>query len=165
MAAPVSGLLETAPGGLPLVQTSGLNTNKAVNFSGMQVDTSGNTTVPTVLNANGSSTQLGAINYGYTSLLSGATVNVNPSLGSLFGYTVVGTTSVVATSAPTIAQPIYMEFIQGVSGVSAAITFGTNFSTTGTLNLGSVAAGKKSVMTFISDGLNGFCECSRTTAY
>jgi hypothetical protein len=43
MAAPDgSTTLEGAIGGLPLVRTAGLNTNKAVNFSGFQVSTGGN---------------------------------------------------------------------------------------------------------------------------
>ncbi len=46
-----NALLEKAIGGLPLVQTQGLNTNKAVNFSGYIVDTNGlgtgNVTGPT----------------------------------------------------------------------------------------------------------------------
>jgi hypothetical protein len=47
MAAPNYGsTLEGAPGGLPLVSLQGLNTNKAVNFSGFLVDTSGNVTNP-----------------------------------------------------------------------------------------------------------------------
>ena len=41
MAAPTSGLLENSPGGLPLVRDFGLNTNKAVNLSGFEVNTSG----------------------------------------------------------------------------------------------------------------------------
>jgi hypothetical protein len=44
MAAPSNGTsLETKE---PMVQQNGLNTNKAVNFSGFLVDTSGNVTVP-----------------------------------------------------------------------------------------------------------------------
>lgn len=43
MAAPLaSETLELGVGGLPLVQSQGLNTNQAVNFSGTTVDTSGN---------------------------------------------------------------------------------------------------------------------------
>jgi hypothetical protein len=43
MAAPTDNqVLEKAVGGLPLVATQGLNTNKAANFSGTQIDTSGN---------------------------------------------------------------------------------------------------------------------------
>lgn len=47
MAAPLaSETLEFGAGGLPLVQSQGLNTNQAVNFSsGFQVDTSGNVTM------------------------------------------------------------------------------------------------------------------------
>ena len=36
--------LEFGPGGLPIVATQGLNTNKSVNFSGTTVDTTGNVT-------------------------------------------------------------------------------------------------------------------------
>lgn len=46
MAVPTSGLLEKAPGGLPLVRDFGLNTAKASNLAGFLVDTSGNITVP-----------------------------------------------------------------------------------------------------------------------
>lgn len=42
MAAPTSGLLESAVGGIPLVRDFGLNTAKASNLAGFQVDTSGN---------------------------------------------------------------------------------------------------------------------------
>lgn len=45
MAAPLTGeTLEFGAGGLPLVQAQGLNTNQPVNFSGTQVDTTGNVT-------------------------------------------------------------------------------------------------------------------------
>src|SRR5579864_5291642 len=47
MAAPTAGsTLEGGIGGLPLVAAQGLNTNKAVNFSGFGVDISGNVTLP-----------------------------------------------------------------------------------------------------------------------
>lgn len=49
MAIPTSGLIETAPGGLPLVQIAGLNTAKASNLAGVLVDTSGNMTLPGTL--------------------------------------------------------------------------------------------------------------------
>ena len=42
--APTSGLLETAAGGLPLVRDFGLNTAKASNLAGFQIDTSANVT-------------------------------------------------------------------------------------------------------------------------
>ncbi len=46
MAAPTDNqVLEKSVGGLPLVRDQGLNTNKAVNFSGTQVDTTGNFTI------------------------------------------------------------------------------------------------------------------------
>ncbi len=52
MAAPSeSSTLENGAGGLPLVREMGLNTNKAVNFSGFQVDTSGNMTSPSTATA------------------------------------------------------------------------------------------------------------------
>jgi hypothetical protein len=46
MALPNSGLLENAPGGLPLVRDAGLNTLKASNLAGFLVDASGNVTIP-----------------------------------------------------------------------------------------------------------------------
>ena len=54
MAAPTDeSLLEKAIGGLPLVSIQGLNTLKAVNFSGAQVDTSGNITTSGSITATG----------------------------------------------------------------------------------------------------------------
>jgi len=41
-----SETLELGVGGVPLVRDQGLNTNRAVNFSNWQVDTSGNVTAP-----------------------------------------------------------------------------------------------------------------------
>lgn len=63
MAAPTSGLLESAPGGLPLVRDQGLNTAKASNLAGVLIDTSGNITAPGTLAVTGASTLTGAVNY------------------------------------------------------------------------------------------------------
>lgn len=57
MAAPVNGTtIEGMVGGFPGVNTFGLNTAKAANFSGLTVDTSGNTVVPGTLNVTGATT-------------------------------------------------------------------------------------------------------------
>ena len=57
MAAPTDNqTLEHALGGLPLVLQQGLNTNNAVNFSGFQVSTGGNASVPTSGAFSGNST-------------------------------------------------------------------------------------------------------------
>lgn len=53
MAIPTSGLLETAPGGLPLVRDSGLNTAKASNLAGHTTDASGNVVIPGTLAVTG----------------------------------------------------------------------------------------------------------------
>ena len=52
-------VLEKAIGGIPLVRDQGLNTNKAANFSGMIVDTSGNATIPGTLIVTGAQTFTG----------------------------------------------------------------------------------------------------------
>ena len=60
-AAPTSGLLESAPGGLPLVAQSGLNTNKAVNLSGFQVSTAGAVTSDGAITSTGAITPTGGV--------------------------------------------------------------------------------------------------------
>lgn len=75
MAVPTSGLLESAMGGLPLVQQFGLNTAKSTNLAGFLVDTSGNTTVPGTLTVTGAATLTGGVTgafIGNTQALSGA---------------------------------------------------------------------------------------------
>lgn len=66
-----SKTLEGALGGLPLVKTDGLNTNQAVNFSGWQVDTSGNSSG----NVTGPTGSFNAINI-QTSIITGSTASV-----------------------------------------------------------------------------------------
>lgn len=52
--------LEFGLGGLPIVGTHGLNTNKASNLAGVLIDTSGNATIPGTLAVTGATTQTGA---------------------------------------------------------------------------------------------------------
>jgi len=103
----------------------------------------------------------GTIAYNTATFASAATISVNPIQSNFISYTVPGATSFIATSAP-IGEPLYLQLLQGTSGVSAAVTFGTNFKVVGNnINTGTAASGKEAIMQFISDGLN-FNEVSRT---
>jgi hypothetical protein len=85
MAAPNYGsTLEGAVGGLPLVGVQGLNTNKAVNFSGFLVDTSGNATNPGTESVAG----LLSANGGFT-VPTGKTGIITDSAGLTIGGVVV----------------------------------------------------------------------------
>lgn len=115
---------------------------------------------PSAASQGGQTVLGGTIAYNTATFASTATISVNALQSNFISYTVPGVTSVVATSAP-IGEPLVLQFYQGTSGVSATITFGTNFKTTGILNTGTNAGGKAAIMQFISDGLN-FYESSRT---
>ena len=91
-----NSLLEKAVGGLPLVQYQGLNTNKAVNFSGTQVDTSGN-----IVGAAGS-TIAGSVT-GPTGSFS--VLNIQPAIitGSSASVAILGTAG-ASGGGPTTSQ-------------------------------------------------------------
>lgn len=87
-AAPLaSETIEFGPGGLPIVQMQGLNTNQVVNFSGFQVDTSGNVTTPGAITATGGITNAGGAVTGPT----GSFANLNVTTAEVTGAT--GTTA------------------------------------------------------------------------
>lgn len=85
--------LEAGPGGLPIVQNQGLNTNKAVNFSGFQVDTSGNVTNPGTITS--TSTVTGPT--GSFAIVNVTTAEVNATAGT--GGTAVFSAATVGAAA------------------------------------------------------------------
>ena len=93
-----NSLLEKAAGGLPLVQYQGLNTNKSVNFSGTQIDTSGNITV-----AAGATTTLGSTVTGPTGSFNVVNVQQAGILASTGGAALLGTAG-ASGGGPTTAQ-------------------------------------------------------------
>lgn len=102
--------------------------------------------------------------YNTVTLASAATISINTLQSNFFTYTAGGAGFYAITAAQqTIGQPLTILFAQGTSGVSAVMTFGSGFRTTGNLNTGTAAAGKEFIMQFISDGLT-YTEASRTVA-
>ena len=93
MASATNGLLEQ---NFPVVEQFGLNTNKAVNFSGWQVDASGNVTVPAGTTYSGSVTgPTGSFNV----------VNVQQAIitGSTASVAILGTAG-ASGGGPTTSQ-------------------------------------------------------------
>lgn len=145
MAAPTSGLLETAPGGLPLVAQSGLNTAKASNFAGVTIDTSGNTAIPGTATLSGAVTQKSNFISG-----SGATVTLTAAQS---GSTILFDRAAgIVYTLPAPAVGLWFEFVATVSVTSNAYKIITDAGTT--LLIGSiynaVAAGTGT--TFIGNG-------------
>lgn len=96
MAAPTDNqVLEKAVGGLPLVRDQGLNTNKAVNLSGLQIDTSGNLTTPA-----GTTVTLGSTVTGTTGSFSA--FQVTTAAASTGG---TGSTATLATAGALAGGP------------------------------------------------------------
>lgn len=117
MAVPTSGLLELAPGGLPLVRDVGLNTAKASNLAGHTTDTSGNVVIPGTLAVTGAVTFSGS--------RSGGTRNVVDSNAATLTLTAAQSTSVVlldraAGTTVTLPAPV----------VGLSYTFAVNTSVT-----------------------------------
>lgn len=117
MALPTSGLLELAPGGVPLVRDFGLNTLKASNLAGFLVDTSGNVTlpgtityaagnVPNVISGSGATVTLTAAQSGSTILMDRAAGIVftlpTPTVGLVYNFFV--TVSVTTNSYKVITN-------------------------------------------------------------
>ena len=99
MAAPTDNqVLEKVVGGLPIVQYQGLNTNKAVNFSGTQVDTSGNITV-----AGGATTTLGSTVTGPTGSFNAVNIQQAIITGSSASVAILGTAG-ASGGGPTTSQ-------------------------------------------------------------
>ena len=135
-APPTAGLLETAAGGLPLVQFQGLNTAKAVNLSGFLVDTSGNVTAPGTLAVTGTSQFTGAVTFTATPVFSSGQTEKTVN-SALVGATVVltatqsGMTCInVSTSGspswtlPTAANGLYFNFVCGNTTAGFTVTGG-----------------------------------------
>lgn len=135
MAVPTSGLLELAPGGLPLVQQFGLNTAKASNLAGLLVDTSGNTIVPGTLAVTGVATF--AVPPVYTT---GQTMP-SPVLSALVGATVAltasqsggvfinrSTSGSPSWTLPTAAVGLFYHFLVSSTSAGFTITGGTMFA-------------------------------------
>lgn len=142
-APPTAGLLETAAGGLPLVQSQGLNTAKAANLSGFLVDASGNVTVPGTLLVTGVATLTATPIF--TSGQTEKTIN-----SALVGATVVltaaqsGTTCInVSTSGtpvwtlPAVANGLYFNFVCG----NTTAGFAVNTTTAAVIHAKTTATG------------------------
>ena len=93
-----NSLLEKAVGGLPLVEYQGLNTNKSVNFSGTQIDTSGNITV-----AAGATTTLGSTVTGPTGSFNAVNIQQAIITGSSASVAILGTAG-ASGGGPTTSQ-------------------------------------------------------------
>ncbi len=98
-------LLEKAPGGLPLVQYQGLATNKAVNFSGLQVDTSGNLTlgVGNTIIANATGAPFVGSVTGPTGSFGGLNIQSAIITGSTASVAIIGTAG-ASGGGPTTSQ-------------------------------------------------------------
>jgi hypothetical protein len=117
MAAPTTGLLESATGGLPLVSSAGLNTNKAVNFSGFQVDSSGNVTnISAPLGPQASLT--------VNSALVGATVALTAAQSGQT-FINVSTSGSPSWTLPAAANGLLFTFVCGNTTAGFTVTGGT----------------------------------------
>lgn len=104
----------------------------------------------------------GTIAYNTATFASAATISVNALQSNFFTYTVPSAVQIYTPTAPPIGEPLFLQLVQGTSGVSAAVTLGTNFKAVGgVINTGTAASGAAAILQFISDGLN-FRETSRT---
>ena len=109
--------LEGAVGGLPLVRDLGLNTNKAVNFSGTTIDTSGNLV--------GGGTLSGAqIEKTINSALAGATV-VLTAANSGTTCINVSTSGSPSWTLPVAQNGLYFTFVCGNTTTGFTVTSST----------------------------------------
>jgi hypothetical protein len=110
MAAPTDNqVLEKAVGGLPIVALQGLNTNKAVNFSGTQVDTSGNLTIASGAAISGTA-GIGTLN-----------LTTAPVTGPTGTTAALGPTGAADSGPATAAQAGWTKIF--VAGVAAWVPF------------------------------------------
>lgn len=138
MAVPTTGLLETAPGGLPLVQVAGLNTAKASNLAGFLVDTSGNTTVPGTLAVTGVATFTATPVFtagkplGFQTDASAATITVTAAQSGTVFLATKGSATQTYT-LPAVAAGLTYTFICGSAAGEILVTptgsVGTVFTT------------------------------------
>jgi hypothetical protein len=100
-----NSLLEKSPGGLPLVRDQGLNTNKAVNFSGTQIDTSGNLTLPqgSTITTNATGTSFIGSVTGPTGSFNGLNIQQSIITGSSASVAILGTAG-ASGGGPTTSQ-------------------------------------------------------------
>lgn len=132
MAKPAGGLIEGV-GGIPLVQQYGsFNTNKPVNFSGFQVDTSGNVTLPgTAIGGKSNFIDSNAATLTLTAAQSGSLVGLDraagttvtlpaPAVGLNFNFTVI--TSVTSNNHKVITDAGTTLILGGVIMTEAADT-------------------------------------------
>src|SRR5579864_6784327 len=132
MVAPTAGsTLEGGIGGLPLVAAQGLNTNKAVNFSGLLVDTSGNATIPGTLAVTGTTTQTGA--QAFTLAPTGPQISpiINGPAVAGAGTTVVLTTAQSGSVCINIATSGAQSFTLPVGAAGTKFTFVCGNTTVG----------------------------------
>lgn len=152
----VNGLLE-GPGGLPLVAQFGLNSNKAVNFSGLTVDTSGNMTapgnlissglsienhVPVAVNATATLTSA-QVATGYITSTSAAAVTMTLPTGTLLGgvlAAVQGTTLDLyidnTAGANTVTMAVATNGIKSDAAATTAASFGQLTVASGVTGIG-----------------------------
>ncbi len=122
MAAPVAGsTLENGIGGLPFVSTQGLNTNKAANFSGTTVDTSGNLSLAGTL---GYATGTGGAVTQATNRATGVTINKLTGTITTNNASLAAETSavfVVTNSTVAIGDTIILSQQSGATGLMTAV--------------------------------------------
>jgi hypothetical protein len=170
MAAPTSGLLESAMGGLPLVRDQGLNTAKASNLAGFLVDASGNATVPGTLGVTGVATFTLApvfssgvlVTSVVQSALVGATVALTAAQsGSVFINR--STSGSPSWTLPTNAAGLYFTFYTANVTAGFTVTGGTikaKTSATGTAVSGTTLTNTQATavvgdcITLVADGTN-----------
>lgn len=139
MAAPTSGLLETAMGGVPLVAQSGLNTAKASNLAGFTVDTSGNTVVPGTLTVTGVTT----FNSGNVAKHTASAINVTGTATAAQ----VATGYITSTSAAAVTITLPTGTLLGAAlGASAGTTFTLLIDNTAGANTVTIAVATNGIL-------------------
>ena len=135
--------IEGGPGGLPLVNQQGLNTNTAVNFSNFQVDTSGNVTAPGTLAVTGVATftatpvfTSGQTEKTINSALVGATVVLTAAQSATTCIN-VSTSGTPVWTLPAVANGLYFNFVCG----NTTAGFAVNTTTTAVIHAKTTATG------------------------
>ena len=171
MAAPSSGTtLELGAGGLQLVQIFGLNTNKAVNFSGTTVVTSGNLAVAGTSLFTGAATFTAApvfsSGFSYTSVVQSALVGATVALTAAQSGSLLinrSTSGSPSWTLPTNAAGLWFTFVVANTTAGFTITGGTikaKTSATGTAISGTTLTNTQGTavvgdtITLVADGTN-----------
>lgn len=168
MAAPNSGsTLEGAIGGLPLVAAQGLNTNKAVNFSGALIDTSGNITAPGTLAVTGAVTTTAANNKINAPIITSTPVAVNASATLTAAQVATGYITSTSAAAVTMTLPTgtllgaALGAVQGtifdltIDNTAGANTVTVAVAVNGILSAAAVANGASQGLLTIPSGVTG----------